>query len=71
MQLELKVTDLEMKLKRQSERLLLFEAKCEFEDVLQTYNMQMCNLESENNILIQEVKRTFKVESILTKIKNE
>ena len=71
LQSEIRITDLETKLKRQSERLGQFEAKSEFEDVLQTYNTQMCNLESENNVLLQEIKRTCKVESIHTKIKNE
>ena len=31
----------------------------------------MCNLEQENNILLQEVKRACKIDSITTKLKNE
>lgn len=31
----------------------------------------MCNLESENNILIQEVKKACKVETVLAKLKTE
>ena len=61
---ELKVTDLELKVKRSQERLEQFESQSEFEDILQTYNNQMCNLENENNILIQEVKRACKIESM-------
>ena len=38
LQHELQVTDFEMKIKRATERLAVFEAKSEFEDILQTYN---------------------------------
>ena len=71
LQNELKITDYEMKLKRQQERLNIFEARSDFEDILQTYNAQMCNLEQENNVLLQEVKRVCKIDSLTTKLKND
>lgn len=71
LQNELRMTDYEMKLKRQQERLNVFEARSEFEDILQTYNAQMCNLEQENNVLLQEVKRVCKIDSMTTKLKND
>lgn len=48
-----------------------FEANSEFEDILKTYNNQMCSLEHENHTLIQEIKRTCKAETVHAKIQSE
>ena len=39
------------------ERLLVFENRCEFEEVLTTYNNQMAQLEAINDKLVAELKK--------------
>ena len=71
LQSEIKITDLEQKAKRQEERLALFESQMEFQEILSTYNAQMGHLEQENNMLLIELKRNCKVESIHARTKSE
>ena len=55
-QSELKINDLEMKCKRQENRINVFERGNDFHDILHTFNSQMVQLEQENSILLTEIK---------------
>ena len=70
-QSELRINDLEMKCRRQNQRISVFEKDFAFPDVLQTFNEQMVQLEQENSILLTEIKHISKVNTVLATVKTK
>ena len=50
-------------MKRQQQRLDLFEKNAEFDEILSTYNNQMLQMEADNNLLLVEIRRIIKVDT--------
>lgn len=50
-------------MKRQQQRLDLFEKNAEFDEILATYNNQMLQMEADNNLLLVEIRRIIKVDT--------
>lgn len=63
LQHELKTQDLEEQVKRQRAKLDLFEKNAEFDEVLATYNLQMQVLESDNQLLLAEIRKVYKTDT--------
>ena len=63
LQHELKTQDLEQRVKLQQQRLDMFERNAEFDEILKTYNNQMQQMESDNILLLAEIRRIIKVDS--------